>query len=146
MSSLQRTAARRQHVRTEATHLAVGQLGEDAAFFYLRREGYVVVARRWRNSRQRGDLDLIAWQADTLCFIEVKTRSTHGMASAESAVDVDKRQILRRLARMYLKTIEPPPMSVRFDVVSVYLQGGQQEFIPFQAAFGWAEDKVRRTH
>jgi hypothetical protein len=60
-----------------AAHLTTGIDGEDAAFFYLGRKGYTVVARRWSSGYQRGDLDLIAWQGPLLCFIEVKTRTAH---------------------------------------------------------------------
>ena len=122
-------------------HLATGIDGEDAAFFYLRRKGYVVVARRWSSGLQRGDLDLIAWQGELLCFIEVKTRTAHDMAAAEAAVDTNKRMTLRKLARHYVRQlpakVSPP---VRFDVLSVYLVPGKaKEFVHFEAAFGWSE-------
>jgi putative endonuclease len=122
-------------------HLAVGIEGEDAAFFHLRRNGYTVVARRWSTGDVPGDLDLIAWQGPMLCFIEVKTRTAHDMTPAESAVDEHKRNVLRRLARRYVRQLSqklPPP--VRFDVVSVYLVPGEKkEFQHFEAAFGWDE-------
>jgi putative endonuclease len=122
-------------------HLTTGIEGEDAAFFYLRRKGYVVVARRWATSSQRGDLDLIAWQGPVLCFIEVKTRTAHDMAAAESAVDWQKRSVLRKLARRYVRQLPAktsPP--VRFDVLSVYLvPGREKEFVHFEGAFGWSE-------
>src|SRR5271165_2503496 len=86
-------------------HLATGIEGEDAAFFYLRRKGYVVVARRWSSGLQRGDLDLIAWQRGLLCFIEVKSRTAHDMAAAEAAVDTNKRMTLRKLARHYVRQL-----------------------------------------
>ncbi|MDT7811387.1 MAG: putative endonuclease, partial [Acidobacteriaceae bacterium] len=73
-----------------AAHLELGRRGEEAAFFYLRRHGYIVVARDWRSGKARGDLDLVAWEGDTLCFIEVKTRGSRNVATAESAVDHDK--------------------------------------------------------
>ena len=118
-------------------HLEMGERGEEAALFALRREGYVIVARKWKNVKQRGDIDLIAWEGDTLCFIEVKTRGGHAVASAESAVDEEKRTVLRRLARVYLKAIEPPPARVRFDVISIYFTAGTRESILFRSAFDW---------
>lgn len=125
------------------THLATGIDGEDAAFFYLRSKGYIVVARRWSSGLQRGDLDLIAWQGELLCFIEVKTRTAHDMAAAEAAVDTNKRNTLRKLARHYVRqlpmTTSPP---VRFDVLSVYLLPGKaKEFVHFEGAFGWSEQQ-----
>jgi putative endonuclease len=97
----------------EPAHLATGRRGELSAFFYLRRQGYVVVARSWRSGRLRGDLDLIAWHGDTLCFIEVKTRTTRDVATAEAAVDEDKRRTLRRLARSYMRQLPNKEIAAR---------------------------------
>jgi putative endonuclease len=128
---------------TRPTHLAVGIEGEDAAFFYLRRKGYIVVARRWSSGYQRGDLDLIAWQGPLLCFIEVKTRTAHDIAAAEVTVDSNKRNTLRKLARPYVRQLPmkaSPP--VRFDILSVYLVPGEEkEFVHFEGAFGWSEQQ-----
>jgi putative endonuclease len=119
-------------------HLSVGIAGEDAVFFYLRRKGYTVVARRWSSGDVPGDVDLIAWQGSMLCFIEVKTRTAHDLTPAEIAVDEHKRKVLRRLARRYVQQLPQktaPP--VRFDVVSVYLVPGQEsEFQHFEGSFG----------
>ena len=59
-------------VHPGAAHLTTGIEGEDAAFFYLRRKGRIVVARRRSSGNQRGDLDLIAWQGPLLRFNEGK--------------------------------------------------------------------------
>ena len=123
-----------------APHLQTGLAGERAALFELGRRGYVVVARRWTNSRYRGDLDLIAWHNDRLCFIEVKTRTARDIAPAESSVDDDKRRTLRRLARAYLRSFpsrERDRIPTRFDIISVYLLGGTSEFTFFPGAFEW---------
>jgi len=72
-------------------HLRTGQRGEEAAYFYFRRRGYTMVARNFRSSNRRGEIDLIGWHDDTLCFIEVKTRTTHDVKPAEAAVDREKR-------------------------------------------------------
>jgi len=84
---LDRVAARR--VSGEAAHLATGRRGERAAFFYLRRLGFVITARQWKTMKTRGDLDLVAWEKDILCFVEVKTRTTRTVAPAEAAVDAE---------------------------------------------------------
>jgi putative endonuclease len=126
---------------SEAAHLATGMDGENAAFFYLRRKGYVVAARRWSSGDLPGDIDLIAWQGALLCIVEVKTRTAHDMSPAEIAVDGHKRNTLRRLARQYVRQLpqETPPQ-VRFDVLSVYLLPGKaKEFQHFEGAFGWSE-------
>jgi putative endonuclease len=122
-------------------HLATGLAGEDASFFYLRRKGYIVVARRWSSGDVPGDVDLIAWDGSMLCFVEVKTRTAHDQTPAEAAVDAHKRAILRRLARRYVRQLPQADMpQVRFDVLSVYLVAGEiPEFRHFEAAFGLSE-------
>jgi putative endonuclease len=120
-----------------ARHLVTGERGEVDAFFYLRRQGYVVVARRYRSALRPGDIDLIAWDGDTLCFLEVKTRSSREVASAESSVNEHKRGTLRRLARIYLRTLTPEPPT-RFDILAVYpSQKNAPEFELFRGAFDW---------
>lgn len=135
---LERSRARRSPQR--AQHLLTGERGERAAFFWLRRNGYIVVARGWRSARARGDLDLIAWQGETLCFIEVKTRTTRAVAPAQLAVDRDKRRMLRRLARHYLRRLRQPDVPTRFDVLAIYFEREKPaEFELFAGAFLWNE-------
>ena len=142
LARFKRAARRGGGKASRPAHLTAGIDGEDAAFFYLRRKGYTVVARRWSSHLQRGDLDLIAWQGPMLCFIEVKTRTAHDVAAAEVTVDAAKRATLRKLARHYVRQLPmkaSPP--VRFDVVSVYLvPGKEKEFVHFEGAFVWREE------
>jgi putative endonuclease len=124
-----------------AAHLTTGIRGEREALFYLRKTGYTVVAQRWKSTKLRGDVDLIAWDGAWLCFIEVKTRTGRDpMAPAESAVDEDKREMMRKMARVYLRGFPRQlrdEVPVRFDVVSVYLQASGTEFDLYRGAFGW---------
>jgi putative endonuclease len=138
LHALDRLAARMGRSAPTAPHLATGMRGEQIAYFHLRRLGYTVVARRWRSARLRGDVDLIAWDGDWLCFVEVKTRSSHAVEPAEAAVDPEKRTMLRRMAREYLRLLEEPEtIPVRFDVVSVYCEGDAAPQIElFRGAFG----------
>lgn len=134
-----RLAVRLGRAPATAPHLALGTRGETAAFFYLRRQGYVVVARGYRSSLRRGDIDVVAWEGGVLCFVEVKTRTSRAVAPAEAAVDEHKRETLRRLARVYLRRLEDEP-PVRFDVLSIYFEGGRPaEFELFRGAFDWFE-------
>ena len=135
-----RVAARRSTDASRAPqHLVTGRRGELAAFFYLRRTGFVITARGWRSHVARGDLDLVAWEGDTVCFIEVKTRTTRAVAPAEVAVDEDKQRTLRRLARHYLRQLPEEDVPVRFDILSIYFEAGKgAEFELFRAAFGWS--------
>lgn len=123
---------------SEAPHLATGRRGERAAFFYLRRLGFIIAARGWRSKKSRGDLDLIAWEKDVLCFVEVKTRTTRDVATAEAAVDAGKKRALRNLAHHYLRQLPSRDVPVRFDILSIYLEAGKEaDFQLFRGAFGW---------
>jgi putative endonuclease len=111
-------------------HLITGRRGEEDAYFYLRRRGYVVVARNFRTARHPGEIDLIGWDKDVLCFIEVKTRTTHDVKPAAAAVDRAKRQAIRIVIRDYLRLLPerhfPEPPQWRFDVVTVYYEARQE--------------------
>jgi putative endonuclease len=121
-------------------HLATGEQGEREALFHLRGLGYTVVAQRWKSAKLWGDIDLVGWDGPTLCFVEVKARGSRDGMTAESAVDRDKREMLRRMARAYLKGFPEKlrgDVPVRFDVVSVYLLPTGTEFEVYRGAFGW---------
>src|SRR5271170_3931426 len=102
-----------------AAHQRTGRRGEEAAYFHLRRLGYIMVARNFRSPRCRGEIDLIGWDGDVLCFVEVKTRTTLDVKPGEAAVDRHKRRLVAQVAREYLRRF-PPSCQWRFDVVSVY--------------------------
>jgi putative endonuclease len=122
-------------------HQLTGRRGEEDAYFYLRRHGYTIIARNYRSPLHRGELDLVGWDRDTLCFIEVKTRTTRGMKPAEAAVDREKQRDLSLVARDFLRQM-PPNCPSRFDVLAVYYESdtqglghGSPTFELFQNAF-----------
>lgn len=117
-------------------HQRVGRRGEEDAYFYLRRRGYTVIARNYRSPHHRGELDLVAWQKDVLCFIEVKARTTRAVKPAEAAVDRAKQRDLELVARDFLRHI-PQSCQWRFDVLAVYYEGYKRlpSFELFQNAF-----------
>ena len=119
-------AGKRRQAGPAAEHLQVGERGEVEALFFLRREGFVVVESRWRSPEHNGDVDLIAWDGTTLCFVEVKTRRSRGTTPAASAVNAAKQRMLREMKASYVRTLpaqERAEVITRFDVVSVYLMG-----------------------
>jgi len=134
--SLDWIAARTLPSDRRPEHHRVGQRGEEDAYFYLRRLGYVMVARNFRSPHHRGEIDLIGWDKDVLCFIEVKTRTTLDIKPAEAAVNRDKQRALSAVARDYLRHIARP-CQWRFDVLSVYYDShlSQPRFELFQSAF-----------
>jgi putative endonuclease len=117
-------------------HLLVGRRGEEAAYFYLRRRGYTIIARNYRSPQHRGELDLVGWDGDVLCVIEVKTRTSHDVKSAEAAVDREKQRELTMVARDFVRQM-PRSCQWRFDVLAVYYERGNRRpsFELFQNAF-----------
>src|SRR5260370_24146052 len=102
-----------------AAHHGTGRRGEEAAYFHLRKLGYTMVARNFRSPRCRGEIDLVGWEGDVLCFVEVKTRTTRDVKPGEAAVDRHKRRQIAAVIREYLRRL-PPLCQWRFDVVSVF--------------------------
>jgi len=129
-------AARTLSPEDAPAHQRTGRRGEEDAYFYLRRWGYTIIARNYRSPNHRGELDLVGWDRDVLCFIEVKTRTTRDFKPAEAAVDRDKERDLRLVARDFLRQI-PPAFEWRFDVLAVYYEHGSRHpsFELFQDAF-----------
>ena len=117
-------------------HQRTGRRGEEDAYFYLRRQGYTIIARNYRSPHHRGELDLVGWERDVLCFIEVKTRTARDVKPAEAAVDRDKQKELSLVARDFLRQM-PPSCQWRFDVLAVYYDHGynRPSFELFQNAF-----------
>jgi putative endonuclease len=119
-----------------AAHQRTGRRGEEAAYFHLRRLGYVMVAANFRSPHHRGEVDLIGWKDDILCFIEVKTRTSHAVKPAEAAVDREKQGALVLVCRDFLHNLGFRPQ-YRFDVLSVYydVRTKSSHFVLFQNAF-----------
>lgn len=91
---------------------------ERLAALYLEARGFVVEARNWRGAN--GEVDLVAWDGEILCFVEVRARSRDDFGLPMETVDRKKQRKLIRAAMAYLTTFPPAltPMA-RFDVVSI---------------------------
>lgn len=139
IQTLDRLSTKLNRIPPRAPHLIAGARGEDEAYFYLRDQGFTIVARDFRSSRRPGDIDLVAWEKDVLCFVEVKTRTRRNFMPAEAAVDTDKKETLSALAREYLRQSahdQQKPPAFRFDVISIYLESnGSPDITLFRNAF-----------
>lgn len=113
-------------VRRRAGAADHGRIGEDLAHRYLRSRGCTIVARNYRPRSGMGEIDLIAWQRDTLAFVEVKTRSSAEFGEPETAVDSEKRGRIGRAARDYARRAGIEWQHTRFDVVSIVLSNPPQ--------------------
>jgi putative endonuclease len=122
-------AARQETPVELAPHLLLGQRGERLAAEHLERLGYALVAsnftlpvgRNLRGALVEAEIDLIAYEGTTLCFIEVKTRASDWFAAPEANVDLRKQRQIARAARAYRRMFGLVGAPYRYDVVSVIL-------------------------
>lgn len=109
--------------------IELGKLGEQYAAAYLEQLGFRFVAanftlpvgRNLRGAVVNAEIDLVAYDQRTLCFIEVKTRASDWFAPPQANVDLRKRRQLARAARAYRQMFDLEDQPYRFDVVTVVL-------------------------
>ncbi|MGE5244505.1 MAG: YraN family protein [Betaproteobacteria bacterium] len=116
-----------------STRIALGKFGEDLACEELARRGYAILARRYRS--RDGELDIVAREAGTLVFVEVKLREGNAFGEAEEAVTAIKRRRIVRLAQEYLMRHHIGDVPCRFDVVAIRLGDGAPSIEVFSHAF-----------
>src|SRR2546422_5889763 len=115
------------HPSTIAPHFELGRRGEELALKYLQRKGYCIVATNFslpigRNTRDvivNAEIDVVAYDGPTLCFVEVKTRGTDEFAPPQVNVDLRKRRQITRAARGYRRMFGLIDAPYRYDVVTV---------------------------
>lgn len=111
----------------------LGSRGEDLAAAFLERRGYEILERNHRC--KTGEIDIVARDGSTLVFCEVKTRRTSRWGEPYEAVDFRKQARIRRLAALWLAERNPGASSVRFDVISITLGGGEPGIDHFAGVF-----------
>jgi putative endonuclease len=133
-----------------AAHLELGERGEAAALDYLKRnQGYEIVATNFRvplgralsGQKLTAEIDIIAYDRETLCFIEVKTRSSDEFIAPERAVDLRKQRQIARAARRYRQLMKVAMEAYRYDVVTV-IAGDNGDRIELRR--GYFDDRVFR--
>lgn len=80
-----------------------------------------IVARNYRTPSGSGEIDLIAWDENTLVFIEVKTRESDEHGAPDRAIDAEKTSRIRRAAQHYARRAKVSWQQVRFDTVSIVM-------------------------
>lgn len=121
-----------------------GIRGETYAYWYLRRHGYVLVARNYRSPSIKGEIDMIGYDGKVLAFVEVKTRAlaededpARLQNRPEDSVNWDKRRNLTRMARQFLRARRIESAECRFDVVAIENRRGARPLIRLhKGAFG----------
>lgn len=110
--------------------LRTGVRGETYAYWYLRRHGYIFVARNYTAPGIKGEIDLIGYDRGILAFVEVKTRINDPegspLAKPEAAITHDKRHNLSRMSRQFLAEKGLAQTQCRFDVLAIECQRGKR--------------------
>ena len=99
-----------------------GIRGETYAYWYLRRHGYVFVARNFTPRSSKGELDMVGYDGPTLAFVEVRTRTLRedGMSALpELSVTEGKQHVLVRTALHFLAERRVRECPIRFDVLAL---------------------------
>lgn len=112
--------------------LGIGNYGENLAKEFLKKNGYKIVVTNFSTRLGRnfsghtliGEIDIIAYDQDILCFIEVKTRTTTFLAP-EKAVNLLKQRQISRVAKRYREIFNLKDDPIRFDVVAILLNEAQ---------------------
>ncbi len=121
----------------------VGAIGEQLAQDYLFRRGFRFVCSNFKTpvGRNRkgvlvnGEIDLIAYEEDILCFIEVKTRSSDDFSSPISAVDLRKQRQIIRTAKRYRKIFHLEKVKFRYDAIGIVLNNKKASKIEYFKGF-----------
>ena len=139
---------RRPSPLVRARHLELGERGERKALDYLDAyEGYRIVAtnvlvplgRGLRGQKLTAEIDVIAYEDDTLAFIEVKTRTSDDLVAPERAVDLRKQRQIARAARRYRQLMKVYDEPYRYDVVTVLPGKTGDEIVLLR---GYFDDRV----
>lgn len=132
-------------------NVLLGESGERLAAQFLMEKGYRLVATNFkvpvgRNSKGvqvTGEIDLIALDGETLCFIEVKTRRSDEFAPVIAAVDLRKQRQIIRTARVYRRIFVTAEIEHRYDVVTVLMPKTANPKIELIKGF-WSESRFRK--
>lgn len=113
--------------------IELGKSGEETAVSYLKKNGFRILLRNFKNSL--GEIDIIAKDKNTLCFIEVKTRTSLDKGFPQEAITPAKQHKLSKVAISFLKSRKLLDSSARFDIVSVLKTSEGEEVELIQDAF-----------
>jgi putative endonuclease len=126
--------------RSQPHRRAQGRVGEEDAVRWLVAQGYEIVERNVTN--HAGELDVVAKEGETLCFLEIKARATDTFGPAIAAVDARKQRRISRAAALYIavkgaaKGLHNAPC--RFDVLGLDWQGDGWRYTLIRDAFPFA--------
>ena len=101
----------------------IGRQSEEIAANFLKKQGYKILVKNF--SSRLGELDIVAKDKETVCFIEVKCRSNLSRGLPEEAVTRSKKHKICKSALVFLKKNKLLDLEARFDVVSINSNSGE---------------------
>ena len=110
----------------------LGRKGEALAAEYLASKGLRILERNFRAGKT--EIDILASDQGMLVIVEVKTRNTRYFGEPEEWVTPAKQKLLIRSANAYVK-LKSFKGEVRFDVISVVIDGRGTEIVQIKDAF-----------
>ena len=106
----------------DANQAERGRYGEWLSRRFLKRKGYYILVKKWRNPMDRRDeIDLICKDKEILVFVEVRARSNSSLVSGYESLSLRKRKVLLRVCKGYLNQRKQRPKHFRLDVIEVDL-------------------------
>lgn len=121
---------------------ARGRLGEDDAVRWLAAHGFEIVERNVVN--HGGEIDVVAKEGETLCFIEIKARDGKLYGPAIAAVTPGKQRRLSRAASLYIAIRGLHRLPARFDVLGLDREGDGWRYTLVRNAFPYNPGPARR--
>ena len=109
-----------------------GTRGEIIAANYLKKKGYKIIARNYRN--KIGEIDLIALDGEVLVFVEVKTRISKAFGDPLEAINLTKQEKIHRIATLFLMNNNLMEKPFRFDAISI-LGDSEEDIKHIEEAF-----------
>ncbi|NKF06029.1 YraN family protein [Clostridium gasigenes] len=96
----------------------IGNYGEDLAFEFLKRNGYFILSRNFRN--RCGEIDIICKKYDLIIFVEIKSRYNYNYGSPIEAITYSKQKQIIKLCKFYIYINKLINYNFRFDVIEVF--------------------------
>ena len=144
-----------ENLATSSALLKLGRRGEELAAAFLQQAGYQIVAANFilPVGRNRNDavvnveIDLVAYEGPTLCFVEVKSRASDWFAAPSANVDLRKQRQIMRAAHAYRRMFGLTNTPYRYDVVSIVFPAAEEGPRGLQIDLlrnFWSEEKFRK--
>ena len=150
------SSIKRSHSSPDVSRqLELGRRGEELAAAYLQQLGYKIVATNFTLPVGRNrlgvpinvEIDLVAYQGQTLCFVEVKSRASDWFAPPQVNVDRRKQRQIARAARAYRRMFGLVGEPYRYDVITIVFGDDDDARVAPEMELlrsYWTEDQLRK--